>query len=120
MNREALAVHARLSSLPTYVHRKPEHIVDRAAAAEKAARTRGRAITVSKAAPTRPAAPAGRKGRPQVGRHGFSLRQRVEIVGGKYAGQVGRYDGSVDVARVFVQTGKARLSVMARFVKAAA
>ena len=120
MNREALAVHARFAALPTFVHRKPEHVVDKAAAAARAGRTRGKAITVSKAAPTRAAAPAGRKGRAPVDRHGFSLRQRVEIVGGKYAGQVGRYDGSVDVARVFVQTGKARLSVMARFVKAAA
>jgi hypothetical protein len=122
MTREQREWHARMASLPTYVHRKPEVVVDRAAAAAKAARTRGVALSITGTPrpASKPAAPAKPRGRQPTDRHGFSLRQRVDIVGGRYAGQVGRYDGSVDVTRVFVQTGKVRLSVMARFVRAAA
>lgn len=123
MNRDAMAAHMRLAALPAWGRKTPpdDEYAKRSAAAQKARRTR-----LQNRAEAGP--PKGRlpnsiqsmfkpKGRAPVDRHGFVLREAVEIVSGKHAGQRGHYDGSVDATRVFVMTAAGRRSVYARFVR---
>lgn len=121
----ALAAHMRLAALPKWgrAAAPADDFAKRQEAAEKAHRTRlanaGSRPNVrpGKLPPSIVAMGNKPKGRAPVGRHGFALGDAVEIVGGRYAGEVGRYDGSVDRTRCFVQTKGGRRSVAAKFVR---
>lgn len=137
----ALEAHARLAALPRIVHRKPEIVVDRAAAAEKAARTRGRAITVAKPTParsqpmtrrTRSAQPAPsaeakpRKKRASFvilnarpNRWGFSRGDVLEVLddGGSWAGSRGEYAGAASSTYVYLRVAGVKASVRADRVR---
>lgn len=138
MSPEALAAHARLAALPHTIHRKPEVVVDRAAAAEKAARTRrtrGRAIAISAPTPaniqpmkrrmrtTQPAPstePKPRKKRtsfvilaPKPNRWGFKRGELLEATGGKLRGQRGVFQGVSSSTRVTVVVDGAKRHVLA-------
>jgi hypothetical protein len=105
---EAGAAHSRLASLPTTRHERrtvdPMAEVRRrgteAAAAARAA-TRGEAITVRRT--TKP------------NRWGLEYGDRVDIVGGRYAGLSGTYNGAAAIDRMHVVVDGVQHAVQASF-----